>query len=1083
MDQGSSPPAPPRPSGIPRLSRLPVPRAAPPYVEKRLYSEAPPLVSALPSLGTSASHKVNVPASSSISRTSFSHSNITRKISAPKPSISDTASNKDIDRNQGNFKQHFVRPPSRQGEGARTVSRNDEYPIEEKGIYEDALSEEGQSLDNRRVGNGPILRKSRPSISERTIETLSQIPPSPSPRRRQSSFYSSESPMRPPSRAASAMGNGSRPGSSIGNYRSITAPNFRPASPTKRSALGGKPLQTPSSGVLTPSKRSASSTISWGPPPSLSKPVTTSGMPYARSKVPGEGFPVAVGQALPTSKEQEKVPHYKPGSKSLTARASKPRPPLRNVTSVPSTENADSSIQEIRRAITPRRTLLKNSNGPLDNGSIAPRTSKSLSKPPTASDVPSANSTRAEDESPKNFKSSNALRETIAKAKAARRMMAKQQSSSTTSDTLDLTASNPVAPGVSGFNFDFSSNPTNQEALSGSNRGLLQKRIDAARTDGRLNISAMGLTKIPDEVMSMYDFDSADAASGAWYESVDLVRFLAADNEIEEIGDNVFPVFGSGDGGMTESEEERGNQFGGLETLDLHGNLLRNVPLGLQKLQRLATLGLSNNKLECGSLEIISQISSLRELRLANNAIVGDLPESIGTLVNLEVLDLHGNALNTLPESLGALSRLRVLNVAENRFKTLPRALLKGLSLVELIASKNILRGSLFPGDVEDLSALQTLDVTNNSLTDITESSMLCLPALQQLYIGINHIAALPDISSWENLLTLIADDNELSTIPDGFMTLPKLRNVDFTGNNLKTLDDHIGLMENLEIFNIANNPLRNRKFLSMSTTDLKRDLRSRLAPEEREEPSDDVGESFKHDSNIPGVAISGGWPVKPGGVLDLSSRGLMTLDTSDLEVAASQHEIRSVILHHNHLPYLPPNLHVVGDTLSVLNLAHNELRGDALMGNALSFRFLRDLDLSSNTITSLTPLLTYLEAPMLQTLNVSINRITTIPVLRAKFENLTTLLASDNSVTDIDVEAVDGLRIFDVARNDIGHLPPRLGLLGGYGEGKTLKVLEVSGNRFRVPRYTLLEKGTEATLAWLRDRIPVEETEVGDVD
>lgn len=64
-------------------------------------------------------------------------------------------------------------------------------------------------------------RKPRPSLSDRTVETLSQIPPSPLSNRQKSSFFNTDmaSPMRPPLRPASAMSK-NRP---------------RPSSPTKQS--------------------------------------------------------------------------------------------------------------------------------------------------------------------------------------------------------------------------------------------------------------------------------------------------------------------------------------------------------------------------------------------------------------------------------------------------------------------------------------------------------------------------------------------------------------------------------------------------------------------------------------------------------------------------------------------------------------------------------------------------------------------------------------------------------------------------------------------------------------------------------
>ena len=75
-------------------------------------------------------------------------------------------------------------------------------------------------------------------------------------------------------------------------------------------------------------------------------------------------------------------------------------------------------------------------------------------------------------------------------------------------------------------------------------------------------------------------------------------------------------------------------------------------------------------------------------------------------------------------------------------------------------------------------------------------------------------------------------------------------------------------------------------------------------------------------------------------------------------------------------------------------------------------------------------------------------------------------------------------MRIVDASNNDITRLQPHLGLLaagvsGGGADGTGVGVLErldVIGNRFRVPRFNVLERGTEATLRWLRSRVPVAE-------
>jgi len=140
------------------------------------------------------------------------------------------------------------------------------------------------------------------------------------------------------------------------------------------------------------------------------------------------------------------------------------------------------------------------------------------------------------------------------------------------------------------FDFGLADDPFNQQISQTGSKGLLKNRIGAARTDGRLNIAAMRLKEIPDEVLNMYNLESIASQGGSWAESVDLTRFIAADNEFELLSDDVFPDIDARE--ALEDEDAKGNQFGGLETLDLHGNVLIALPLGLRRLELLTTLNL-----------------------------------------------------------------------------------------------------------------------------------------------------------------------------------------------------------------------------------------------------------------------------------------------------------------------------------------------------------------------------------------------------------------------------------------------------------------------------------------------------------
>jgi Leucine-rich repeat (LRR) protein len=177
---------------------------------------------------------------------------------------------------------------------------------------------------------------------------------------------------------------------------------------------------------------------------------------------------------------------------------------------------------------------------------------------------------------------------------------------------------------------------------------VLRNRMKTALSTGDLNVAAMGFKVIPTEIKRTYDiFNDTDVS---WPECVDLSMFIAADNELERLGDNIFPDVDHSELEDIEVPNYSG-QFRGLETLDLHNNLLKELPLGLRRLQNLHTLKLSGKKLNMASLDIICQIGeSLIELRISDNELSGLLPDRIKNLRNLQLLDLHANRITELSQ-------------------------------------------------------------------------------------------------------------------------------------------------------------------------------------------------------------------------------------------------------------------------------------------------------------------------------------------------------------------------------------------------------------------------------------------------
>ncbi|OQO01419.1 hypothetical protein B0A48_12974 [Cryoendolithus antarcticus] len=845
----------------------------------------------------------------------------------------------------------------------------------------------------------PRQRKpSRPSLSDRTIESLQTLPTTPKERRR-SSFFSIESPMGPPPRPGSAMsrtsGNSSRPSTSDGRaVKPPAASTLRKAPASAKSAS-----RTSISGFgFTPNggRRAVSGSLQLSQAPPMPR----------------------TGPSSPSKPVLQK-------SKTLSARPAKPRPGLGNVFAPP---------EKSSRPL-PSRTVRK--------------------QPAVHSDEVSSKSADA-------AKSSAALRQHIAAAKAAARRHADPS----------------LQDGVGGASNDFHGARDSELELNPFNapkdeKHMLRNRINGARMTGKLNIAAMSLKTIPDEVMHMFDPKSMEDAKVNWAEVVDLTKLIAADNDLEEIEASVFPDISPDALNMSDDDEAQGHQFDGLEMLDLHGNALSTVPLGLRRLERLTSLNLTHNKLDHGVFHIICEIATLKDLKLGHNNLAGHLSVSLGSLKSLEVLDLQSNRILELPESLGELKSLRVLNIAGNQLTTLPMELLHDLPLVDLEASSNALIGSLFPlGGTSAHASLRSLNVANNSLAALTFAEAVHLPQLRSLDLTNNHLTALPQVQDWTELTTLNAGDNKISELPVGFTQLEKLRNVNLSNNDLRVIPPEVARMENLTTLILSANPLRDRKYLTMAAADIKRDLQARLEPEVLTEhalatPSDNSANGYVQSEERGSVFDRA---LKPNGLLDLSNHGLdMSVNDELREFLERNPSIRQISLQGNKITRIPPALSAANSS-RVVDLSHNPL-DVCVLSATFELPNLTELRLRSNRLSTLAHVLEHLQAPSLQSLDISANHLHgPLPSLREYFPSLTTLLASDNKFDSVSADALRGLHTVNLASNSLSQLPAEIGML--WDEG--LKNLEVGSNLFRVPGYLVLQKGTEATLRWLRDRVPV---------
>ncbi len=428
----------------------------------------------------------------------------------------------------------------------------------------------------------------------------------------------------------------------------------------------------------------------------------------------------------------------------------------------------------------------------------------------------------------------------------------------------------------------------------------------------------------------------------------------------------------------------------------------------------------------------------------------------------MEMLDFSSNKINELPQTISRLSKLRNLDMSKNRIAALPSSYVGTTSLTRLILSNNSMFGTLFRPNVT-FPSLSTLEVANNSLTSIIDTDILPFPALCALDISYNKISSIPDLTKCSRLHTLKANENKLTCFPHGFTSLSELRIGDFTGNDIVTLDENVCLMDNLQSLHVAANPLRERKFLTMSTADLKAGLACRLHGAVQAEESD-----LQEHENKPRIQKAGELDSKFQGssIVSLTGNDISDLEEDEFASLVSQSAVSEIRLNKLDSSYIPSALQACS-TLKILDVSNNHLQN--AFDTDVEFPALREIKLQMNMISTFDDVTRFLDAPRLQCMDISRNRIKgTLPVLKEKYPFLLSFDASDNKVDSLSTEALTGLSAANLSRNNISYLPPEIGLLEG-----SLKSLEVDGNAFRVPNYRVLEKGTAALLAWLRTKIP----------
>lgn len=186
---------------------------------------------------------------------------------------------------------------------------------------------------------------------------------------------------------------------------------------------------------------------------------------------------------------------------------------------------------------------------------------------------------------------------------------------------------------------------------------------------------------------------------------------------------------------------------------------------------------------------------------------ISELPVSFGpTLMAITELRLDGNELTVLPDSIGQLVGLKVLNLKMNRIGTLSAAIQNLTNLTTLSLENN--RLTCLPEEFGQLRNLKHLKLCDNALQSLPKSfGQLC--SLIELDVTKNLLSELPDaFGSLTSLTILILADNKLNKLPLSFASLPSVVRLDLSMNNLTSLCSTFQSCTRLEVLCLDSNPL-----------------------------------------------------------------------------------------------------------------------------------------------------------------------------------------------------------------------------------------------------------------------------------
>jgi alpha-tubulin suppressor-like RCC1 family protein/Leucine-rich repeat (LRR) protein len=224
-------------------------------------------------------------------------------------------------------------------------------------------------------------------------------------------------------------------------------------------------------------------------------------------------------------------------------------------------------------------------------------------------------------------------------------------------------------------------------------------------------------------------------------------------------------------------------------------------------------LHIDNNNLVGTIPASLGNLSNLTYLCLNSNHLTGSIPPELGSLTNLQYLLLYSNQLSGgIPKELGYLDNLKFLYLSSNQLTgSIPSSLGNlWLSLGELHLDSNQLTGSI-PPELGNLN-LANLTLNSNQLTGSIPPGLGHVGYLRGLNLSSNQLTGSipPEFGNRSYLQVLMLSSNQLTgSIPSSFGNLNNLNGLYLSSNQLTgSIPTELGNLANLQKLDLSSNQL-----------------------------------------------------------------------------------------------------------------------------------------------------------------------------------------------------------------------------------------------------------------------------------